>query len=272
VDSRRVLCLAGSTAVANRVCSNSLEKRSKWGRNRKSFGTGETKVFKGKITVIAAVTPVLDRYYTIFNVLGERFLQLRWHRPHSEEAGTWAIRQQGNEATILKQLRRAVEAVFDSSSTTAPTLSGKTEVRLSNMAEFTAIGRTHVLRSSFGNREIEYVPEPEANTRIAKGLAAVARGIAALQGRSAVAEQDIQDALRVGIDCLPMNRRRLLLAIAKGQNPETVQLPATVRTRELDELEALQLLTPSSDYALTEKASRLLSVADVMLGGMPILQ
>jgi hypothetical protein len=31
--------------------------------------------------VIAAVTPVLDRHCSMFSVLGERFLQVRWHRP-----------------------------------------------------------------------------------------------------------------------------------------------------------------------------------------------
>jgi hypothetical protein len=59
------------------------------GMFKRDFGTGDTKIWRGQATVIAAVTPVLDRYYSIFGVLGERFLQLRWHRPDSEEAGEW---------------------------------------------------------------------------------------------------------------------------------------------------------------------------------------
>jgi len=53
------------------------------------FGTGVTKIWRGRVTMIAAVTPVLDRYYAVFSVLGERFMQLRWHRPNSEG---WSIR------------------------------------------------------------------------------------------------------------------------------------------------------------------------------------
>jgi hypothetical protein len=65
------------------------------GQYTKHFGTGVTKVWRGRVAVIAAVTPALDRHYAIFNSLGERFLQVRSHRPDSEEAGEWAIWQQG---------------------------------------------------------------------------------------------------------------------------------------------------------------------------------
>jgi hypothetical protein len=82
------------------------------GEFRKSFGTGETKIWRGRVTIIAAVTPIIDRYYSIFTVLGERFLQLRWYRPESPEAGQRAIQQQGSESIIRKELRAAVSTLF----------------------------------------------------------------------------------------------------------------------------------------------------------------
>jgi len=45
------------------------------GMFKRNFGTDETKIWKGRITIIAAVTPVLDRHISIFAALGERFLQ-----------------------------------------------------------------------------------------------------------------------------------------------------------------------------------------------------
>jgi hypothetical protein len=57
------------------------------GEFKRDFGTGESKIWRGRVTIIAAVTPVLDQFYAVFSVLGERFLQVRWHRPDSEEAG-----------------------------------------------------------------------------------------------------------------------------------------------------------------------------------------
>ena len=229
------------------------------GQYRRDFGTGVTKIWKGRVTIIAAVTPVLDRYYSIFSVLGERFLQVRWHRPDSEEAGKWAIRQQGQEAKIQRRARTIIGTVFKLALKNPPVLSPEMEYRIVCLAEVVAISRTHIFRSSYGNREMEHVPEPEANTRISKGLAAIARGIAALNQHSEVEEQDLQDAMRVGLDCLPENRRRLLLAVMRGENLLGVAMPETVRRRELEELEALEII--EKDQTKMEEPADLLDTA-----------
>lgn len=51
------------------------------GQIAKEFGTGERKEWRGRITVIAGVTPDLDIHYSVFQVLGERFVQVRSRRP-----------------------------------------------------------------------------------------------------------------------------------------------------------------------------------------------
>jgi hypothetical protein len=243
------------------------------GQFKRDFGTGVTKVWKGRITVIAAVTPVLDRYYSIFSVLGERFLQVRWHRPDSPEAGEWAIKQQGSEEKIRKQVCDAMAPMLASGRSVRPTLTDRQSKRIANHAEVVAIGRTHVFRSGYGNREIEYVPEPEANTRISKGLAAIARGIAALYGRRGVAEQDLQDALRVGLDCLPENRKRLLMAVRQNGSVESVSMPRTVRERLCEEMTELGIFKKADNldlgdsFALTDHIEGLLSVAAPMCTG-----
>src|SRR4029077_10737556 len=164
------------------------------GQFKRDFGTGVTKIWRGRVTIIAAVTPVLDKYYSVFSVLGERFMQLRWHRPNSEEAGVWAIRQQGKEQEFQEAMRNGIARVLGAATKVAPRLSDNMQHRISSLAEIIAIGRTHVYRSSFGNRDIEYAPEPEANTRLSKGLAAIAKGVASVRAHDAVAEDDLQDA------------------------------------------------------------------------------
>lgn len=231
------------------------------GQFRRAFGTGVTKVWKGRITIIAAVTPVLDRHYSVFSVLGERFLQLRWHRPNSPEAGEWAIDQQGLEAAIQEQTRQAIGQIFVGSTPTVPTLPTPMRKRLAALAEIVALGRTYIFRNSW-SRDIEYVPESEANTRVSKGLAAIAKGIAALNRRTEIAEDDLQDAMRVGLDCLPDVRRRLVLAVAKEEDLEGAALSRTVRERELEELEALGILCDvKNEPKLTDKTEDLLGVA-----------
>ena len=234
------------------------------GEFKRTFGTGETKIWSGRISVIAAVTPALDRHYAIFTTLGERFLQVRWHRPDSPEAAEWAIRQQGHEGEIRAEVRKVVAQVFKESSKTAPVLTAEMTKRIANFAEVVALGRTHVYRETFGNRDIEYVPEPEANTRIAKGLAAIARGIAALHHRSEVAEEDLQDVFRVGLDCLPEVRRQLLVCAIQGGDLSSVEVSRTTRDRALEELVELKVLVAERPYqsiALTDSVESFLSTA-----------
>jgi hypothetical protein len=237
------------------------------GEWKRDFGTGETKIWRGRLTIVAAVTPVLDRHYSIFTVLGERFLQVRWHRPDSSLAGELAIDQQQNEGQIRSDCQIAVGELFTRSVASAPSLPLEAKRRIAALAEVVAIGRTHVFRNSYGTREIDYAPEAEANTRISKQLAALARGMAALNQRTEVAEPDLQDAFRVGLDCLPDNRRKLLLAALAGQDLNGVRMPRTVRRRELEELEALELIEPvgviaeDCDWRLRERVMTLLDFA-----------
>jgi len=236
------------------------------GQFKRDFGTGVTKIWRGRVSVIAAVTPVLDKCYSIFSVLGERFMQLRWHRPDSEEAGEWAIRQQGREGQFQNDIKRAITGVLGAATQSAPRLGREMQQRIASLAEIIAMGRTHVYRSGYGNREIEYVPESEANTRLSKGLAAIAKGVASVRGHEEVAEEDIQDAFRVALDCMTDYRRQLFLAVAHGRDPMLVGMPNTMRQRCLEELEELEMLErpqPESAYALTERMARLWEKADV---------
>jgi len=227
------------------------------GQFRRDFGTGVTKIWRGRLSIVAAVTPVLDMYYSIFNVLGERFLQIRWHRPDSPEAGEWAIRQQGQEDDIRAAYQSALQPIFDSSLKQPPTLPKPMEARLAKLAEVAAIGRTKVIRSNFGNRDIDFIPEPESNTRLSKGLAAIARGIAALNQHREVQENDLQDAFRVGMECLPELRGRLVVAALRGEDLNAIG-PRTNRERQIEELQALELFT---ERTLSEKCRGWLSDA-----------
>ena len=230
----------------------------------RTWGTGETKRWEGHISVIAAVTPELDRKYSIFSTLGERFLQVRWHRPTSPEAGVWAIRQQGKEKEINKALSGAVKTLFESSVQTAPSLPDEFAERIARIAEFAAIARTSVARSSYGNREIEYVPEPESNTRIAKQLASIVKGIAALGARTEANEADLQDAFRVALDGIPPQRRAVLEGAFQEKSENEVKLPKSTRRYAREDLQELGLLSehPGS-LRLSPEASALVEMSEL---------
>jgi hypothetical protein len=127
------------------------------GQYRKDFGTGVTKIWCGRITIIAAVTPALDRAYSTASTLGERFLQVRWHRP-ARVAGARAIDQQTAEKQISQDLTDAVRAVFDESASAVPEISSAARDNLAAVADLVAIGRTHVYRASFGGGRSKMFP------------------------------------------------------------------------------------------------------------------
>lgn len=181
----------------------------------------------------------------------------------SEEAGEWAIEQQGQEDQIKTEAREAINSTFTKATPLAPSLPDGMAPRIAALSEIVALGRTHVFRDGYGSREIEYVPEPEANTRISKGLAALIRGIAALGGHAAVEEQDLQDGFRVGIDCLPENRRRILMAASAGQDLASIRIAPTMRSRAAEGLEALGILGDQKQPTLSDRAAQLLKKAGI---------
>ena len=207
------------------------------GEFRKDFGTGVTKIWRGRVTMIAAVTPALDHAHGMSAALGERFLKIRWDRPELE-AGEAAIDQQTSERNIAPALIKAVGDVFLDASTTVPEISNAVRRQIATIANLVAFARTHVYRNAFGNREILDVSVPEANTRIAKGLAAIARGDAALQRKDHVDDAVLLDIYRVALDCIPPTRRDVFTAVLKARPVPVGTTPA----RALEDLQELGLV------------------------------
>ena len=71
------------------------------GKLSKQFGTAEDPkqhVWGGRITCVVAVTPEIDRYYSIFQTLGERFVMVRWPRAGGIESALAAMNQDNKQA------------------------------------------------------------------------------------------------------------------------------------------------------------------------------
>ncbi len=136
------------------------------GEFRRTVKTRE-KIWKGKVTIIGASKPV-----PLPEILREEFLQVKIQTSTDPGRGVKTIKQMGHEKPTPADLRRVVKKLFDGDpSSPVPTLSAEQEQRI---------------RDSF----------PDTTPQ----LAALAQGIATLQGQDQVEEQDIQDALRVGND------------------------------------------------------------------------
>jgi len=139
------------------------------GEFRRIFKNKE-KIWKGKVTIIGASRPNL--YNPLPDALREEFLQVKLGTDRGQGVALKAIEQIPHGNQIDAALRSVVRKLFDASpSSPAPTLSKEQEKRLWDLF-------------------------PDA----APQLVAIAKGIAALQRRDKVEEQDLKDALRVGKD------------------------------------------------------------------------
>ena len=231
------------------------------GALRKEFGTSDNPKmheWRGRITFVVAATPDVDRHYSLLQTLGERFVRVRLPRP-ATEAGLKAMNQDVEEAKA--ELHAAVRALFAALPKTDPTLPDELQQRIAALAEFTVRARTHVPRSGYGAKEILYIPEPEAPTRLAQQLAQLAKGSALLAGRKVATEDDYRLVQRAGFDCIPAVRRKVLDVLIAGEDINRAKLPVSSVGYAEEELSWLGL---TASLSLSSLARDLLRQAGVL--------
>jgi hypothetical protein len=229
---------AGILADMRRIYDGSL---------RKEFGTAakaKSREWKGRITFLVAATPEVDRHYSIFQSLGERFVMIRCPRPEGQEAALAAMRQ--NTSQARQELKQAVHSLLGTLTPIEPMIPEGILKNLGALAEFVVHARTHIPRDGY-QKAIRYVPEAEAPTRLGQQLAQLSKGSALLDGRYAVGDSDFELVLRVAMDCIPTARRRVLEYLTTGDESKLVGMPGSTRSYAQEELHALGLIEANSE-------------------------
>ena len=231
------------------------------GKLRKEYGYADSpkeRIWEGRITFLVAATPDVDRHYGIFQTLGERFLMVRSSRPGGIEAALKAMNQDGKK--VKEELRDAAHSLFNGLQQFEPVLSPEYQLKIAALTEVTVRGRTHTPRNGY-TKDIIYVPEPEAATRLAQQLAQLAKGSALLDGRKEVSESDFQLVKRVAFDCIPASKRKILEAGIAREDLDEVNLPESTRTYAIEDLQSQQLI---NEGKLSDLACSLLWDAGVI--------
>jgi hypothetical protein len=231
------------------------------GHLRKEYGTDEDRKaheWRGRITFAVGTTDEVDRHYSVFQTLGERFVMIRWHRPGGVAAALKAMNQDCGERA--RDLRQAVHALINGLEKQSPELSPDLQERIAALAEFAVRGRTHIERNGY-RKDIEYIPEPEAATRLAQQLAQLAKGSALIGARNSAEQEDYCLVQRVGFDCIPTVRRKLLDTLIRGEKADKCQLPSSTLSYVKEELQLLDLLRGDE---LSHQARNLLVQAGVL--------
>lgn len=231
------------------------------GHLRREFGTSQNlqeRDWRGRITFLVAATPDVDRYYSIFQALGERFIMVRYPRPGGIEAALRAMNQ--NREKTRRELREAVHALFTTLQPILPNLCPEMQNKIAALTEFVVRARTHVPRTGY-HKDIIYLPEPEAATRLAQQLAQLAKGSALLEKRENVIDDDYLLVRRAAFDCIPVIRRKILDTLIAGKEIDSLGLPASTLSYAREDLGTQDLV---SNGKLSPSALELLEQAGIL--------
>ena len=189
------------------------------GQYDKPFGNGKVVNWRGRIGLLAGVTPVIDHHVKVMGMMGPRFLFFRPAQPKPEEQALQALTNNYGEQAITKAtLAKQVAAFIEDLPNNKPDFSNITLLhRLITVAHLVTTARSPVERSR-DNREMEYVPEAEMPARFVQQLQSLALGVALVHGHEEVDEDDIRIVTRVALDAIPQPRRLALESLAALKN------------------------------------------------------
>ena len=186
------------------------------GQMSKAFGSeAGTRSYKSKFGILAAVTPAIDKYSSVGQQLGERFLKLRIKSSDTRSRIRRAMQNSGQEEQMRAELAAAVEGVLLSCEVDdekAVSIEDQVIEKLVDLADCLAVLRSAVARDG-SSKAIEYIPEPEVGTRLVKQFAKLARGMAAIRGKPAVDEDEYRLIRRIARNTLPSKRCELVRTI-----------------------------------------------------------
>src|SRR5262249_33518617 len=159
----------------------------------------------------------------------------------------------GFEAVMREDFAQAMRAFLAVRAVERPTVDDDVLDRLATVADFVTRARSGVQRDRW-RRDLDYAPEPEAPTRFAKVLLALASGLAVAHDSPTVTPHELRLVLRVAVDCLPLIRHRGIAALARtpiedGEQLSTTHIAAaaplstTTIPRPLEDLQALEITT-----------------------------
>jgi hypothetical protein len=148
-----------------------------WTRHVGTDG-GRTLTWSGKVGLIGACTPTIDRHHGVMGAMGERFVLYRLPDVDADTQAREALRHAGRERTMRAELAAAAREVLAAAGKPRERTDEETD-RLIALATFAVRARSAVERDGY-SREIELVSPAEAPTRLVIVLARLLDGLDAI--------------------------------------------------------------------------------------------
>ena len=175
------------------------------GFHAKGFGTVGLRAYRSRFSLLAAVTPAIDKYTLIHTDLGERFIALRisrggtsdWRERGRQAEHVWAASETKDiwRAALKLSLHEALDG-FRESGRVLPSFSPQMRTDLIHLADLLSLLRTVSDDPS--------TPVPaELATRTTQQVKLLAAGRCLMDARDVVSREDLKFVRRVVFDSLP---------------------------------------------------------------------
>jgi len=177
------------------------------GKITKSFGNiREIVEARAHFNILAAATPVIDRYFQYTQALGERYVSYRMQIPNPEALTKRAFYNLMH-GTVKKhdRLRKSVQHFIDKLELVDIGSFEIPDRRHSDLiicADFLARLRTHVLRDSSG-RHVTTIPRQEGGSRLVQQLIQVAIALSIIQGDECVTKKQLDIVTYLALCSVP---------------------------------------------------------------------
>lgn len=226
------------------------------GYYEKSFGTGENKVWKGKMGFIAGVTTIVDIREQQYAALGERFIKYRIMPPDRMTIARKALANttmvdimQDDIKTAFARCLKGVEAVMESGEKV--TLTDEQKEKLVRLSNFATLARSPVTRDFGMTKEVIYKPASEMPTRFTQQLSQIAIALKIINRANGqgddLMELDEKILFKIALDSIPHMRREFLQKLAAQPTVTTEQMsemtnyPTNTARRYLEDLFVLEI-------------------------------
>jgi hypothetical protein len=259
------------------------------GKFEKAFGTGEVVRWEGKVGIIAAVTPAIDRQSSLGSILGERFLHYRVYATERFASAKTAL----HHSTGISEARESFRAKmtdflgqFRKLTQINVEMPPDTDDRLAALSCFCSAARSGVLRDRY-SQVLEAMPEPEGPSRLAKQLKVLGIALATVRHEAVLSEDTYQLVAKVATDSMPRLRFATLKALwelytgkpgwySTKDVAERAEIPTTTAKYKLENLHVLGLLarkwesgkeTAPYYWAPTEETSSMIQISGALDDG-----
>lgn len=174
--------------------------------------------WKGKASMIAAVTPNIEDYWALTRDLGERWLTVQWTSPesHDDEAlrlyANKAMNQIENKKSIHAQYKKLITSIM-SDIGNGVKLENNNKYRdiITSLALIVEKSRVSVHREYQGGKYVVTGKgQQQSLSRTSQNLAAIIKSSTALRNSDTIDDQDINLAKKLAIDSIPTKRMNVL--------------------------------------------------------------